>query len=219
MKLWILLAIVLLAACRREPVELETYYFQIKDVHLRIPGKYVWYFPSGLTFRDTRGCDREPLKCAQHPPGLTIQGISFQEQDFHTFEHYKEPTGFQGLSDILKIGLDESESLPKSYWLPNYVGTWNAEKRDPKNDIHGLQAYKSLKTGDDDVNYRHDFGGGAVLYMKCSGFSFPNPRCEVSEPWRGLLLRYEFTHRHLAEWQDLHQRLTNHLNSFVPALN
>jgi hypothetical protein len=207
------IGILCVSACK--PVELDTYYFQIKNVQLRIPAKYLYSFP-GPT--DGIECNSDRVNCAQQPPGLNVKGITFQAQDFRTFERYREPKGFQGLSDVLKIGLHEPESFHENDRLPNYAGTWDPEKRDPKNDIYGLQAYKSLKIGADDVNYRYDFGGGTVLHMTCKAFHMPNPHCEAIEPWHGLLLRYQFTHRHLAEWQDLHQRLTNHLNSFVSTL-
>lgn len=135
----------------------------------------------------------------------------FIEQDFHSFERYNETTGFQGMSDMVGFSINIPDS--RRHRLPNFSTAWNVENRDPKNDIYGLQTYKKISR--DDVNYRFDFKDGTTLLMTCKNFNMPNPGCEAITTWRGLQLSYHFRHRHLFEWQDLHQRLVKHFDSFV----
>lgn len=137
----------------------------------------------------------------------------FPEQDFLTFERYREPAGFQGLSDTLGYSVYAPEATARGDRLPNSADAWNKENRDPRNDNFGLAAYKN--NDGDKVNYRYEFADGTVLFMTCKNFSMPNPGCVASTTWRGLLLQFDFRHRHLAEWQDIVKRIKLQLNSYV----
>lgn len=206
MKRWIFLGLLCMTACKPQPLELETYYLQIKGVHLRMPAKYV-----GRAIKvSARTCREGGESCAQHPPGLVVQTIALIEQDFITFERYKAPP--TGLTDSIRIYLDDPDYLVSGK-LPNFAAVWNPENRDATNDIYGLSAYKNGTP--DAINYRYDFESGETLFMTCGSFGMPNPLCRVSTSWSGLLLRYDFTHGHLSEWRNLHQRITNHFNSLV----
>jgi hypothetical protein len=211
MKRWIFFGIFCMTACKPRPLELETYHLQIKDIYFRIPAKYISNYRNGIKVHADRSCKEAVEVCAQHPPGLSVRGIALFERDFKTFEQYKAPS--TGLSDYLTIDLDDPDSVRTGDKLPNFSQAWNPENRDATNDLYGLSAYKKVIR--DDVNYRYDFESGEVLFMTCKDFNMPNPGCSVSSSWRGLTLRYNFRSRHLHEWRDLHERITNHFNSFV----
>lgn len=207
----ICLALLCLTACRPEPLRLETYYLQINGLHLRIPGKYFSFPCLGVGVGEVTSCQSKYKKYGQQTPGLQVRSISLWQQDFNTLELYKDSG--QGLSDILEIGIYDPQAIRRGDWFPNFAEAWTSGNRDAKSDIYGLQAYKVMSR--DDVNYRHGFADGTVLLITCQSFDMPNPGCAATTNWRGLLVRYNFRHRHLVEWQDLHHRLAKHFNSFV----
>jgi len=216
MRKWIYLALTCLAACRPQPVELEFYYLRIEGVNLKVPSKYGPYLCQTLNRAERTQCNQELEKFAANPPGWGISDLHFLTQDFNTFERYRE-TDSQQLSDPVRIDLESASSLPKDRYLPNFPTAWASENRDIKNDAYGLSAYKSV--GRDDINYRHQLDDGTVLFITCKNFNLPNPFCEASTHWRGLVLRYKFTHRHLSEWRDIQTRLVRLLDSFTYTYN
>jgi len=216
MKKWIYLVLTCLVACRPQPVELESFHLKIEGIHLKVPSKYRPYLCETLYRAERTQCNKELEKFAANPPGWDVSDLYFLEQDFNTFERYRHPDD-QQLSDPVRIDLGPASGLSKDRYLPNFPKAWAPGNRDIKNDAYGLSAYKSVSR--DDINYRYQLDDGAVLFITCKNFNLPNPFCEVSTHWRGLALRYKFTHRHLSEWRVTQERLIKVLDSFVYAYN
>ena len=179
----------------------EVHYYQIKNLYLRIPFRFA---PWDLT--------AEQRYEAPKPPGLSVDGIYFREQDTKSFERFLDRgTGhiwFDLVDNEKRLkSLDLPRSLPKLAWEPT--------NRYSKNDVYGLMAFKNIRTSHDYLNYRYDFKSGDALFMSCTGFNFPRPNCHITTTWRGLQLRYMQSYSELNTWRDLHTRLTTHFDSFI----
>lgn len=202
------------AACKPKDLDMDTYYFQIKNIHLKIPAKYLHLACAGIGAPDIRSCNELLKTKANKEPGLPLPGLTFFEQNIRDFERYQESDGFKGLSNSLRIDLNDPDAIPKGRHLPSATATWAAEDRNPADDVYGLKAYVN-RVHKEEKAYRFEIEGGGVLLMACTAFNMPNPGCHVATYWRGLLLRYDFRLRHLGEWQDLHKRIVSHLDSFI----
>ena len=135
------------------------------------------------------------------------------EQDFKTFERYRMPENFKGLSDNLTLWVEAVDGRNEKARMPNFPHAWNDQNRDSAIDVSGLKGYGKIDR--DEANYSYKFEDGITLYMTCKNFNLPNPGCHVTTSWRSLSLNYDFRHRHLSDWRDIHQRITHHLNSFI----
>jgi hypothetical protein len=182
----------------------EIYYFQIKDLHLRIPQKYApWQYN-----------DAKLIKQASKPPGLRLDSIYFMEQDDKTLERFIGTGTNHIWFKLIETGLlngESSSEFPKSF--PK--SAWADSLRDSKNDLFSLKAFSTFNSRSDFLNYRYDFEDGQILYMSCTGFNFPRPICYVTTTWHGLRFEYMQSHINLSEWLSFYQQLTKHLNAFI----
>ena len=190
----------------------DFYYVNIQNLNLRIPGKYG---PIDVTRdRNLQGyCRSHFEECLSKKPGASAESFFFMEQDFKTFERYRMPENFKGLSDNLKLWVKAIDGRNEKVSMPNFPHAWDDQNRNSAKDIYDLKGYGKIDR--DDANYFYKFEDSNMLYITCNGFNLPNPGCYATTTWRGLSLNYVFRHRHLSEWRDIHQRITNHLNSFI----
>ena len=179
----------------------EFHYYQIKNLHLRIPFRFA---PWDLT--------AEKRYQAPKPPGLSVDGIYFREQDTKSFERFIDKNTGHIWFNLVDNGKGATPlDLP---WSHSKLA-WEPDNRNSKNDIYGLMAFRNVRTGDDYMNYRFNFMSGNALFISCTGFNFPRPICHITTTWRGLQLRYMQSYSELNEWRDLHTRLTTHFDSFI----
>lgn len=200
--LWFLMGVFMFTVfgCSPKNEPPKIYYFQIKNMQLRIPQKFapwdIW----------------DPNNQATKPPGLMLNKMYFEEQDVKTFERFLgRGTGhiWFNLVDLEKR--NEKFDFPRSFTSP----AWEEPNRDSKSDIHNLMAFQNTRSSDDYLNYRYDFKSGDKLFISCTSFNMPRPTCHITTTWRGLQLRYMQSYSDLSEWRELHARLIAHLDSFI----
>lgn len=178
--LWFLTGVLMFAlyGCSPKNEPPKIYYFQIKNMQMRITEKFapwdIW----------------DPKNLVNKPPGLPTDSLYFREQDTNTFERFLGQG--TGISTHIWFNLVDFEKRSEKFDFPRYLPShaWEPPNRDSKNDIYGLMAFKNTRSGDDYLNYRFDLKSGESLFMTCTGFNFPRPLCFVTTTWRGLQLQY-----------------------------
>lgn len=212
LKLWMLMPFALTACFNREAP--DPYYLQIKDIRLAVPKAYA---TSGVGV-DIAGHINEVRKIAAKKPG-------FKVDTFHMWLNGADATPWVksaqviGIADQMEVRLSNPDAV-RNTELPATIASRISlpELRRPKKDMSGLIAYEAINNSSEiSMNFIGQHEDGTSVAILCSGFHMPNPTCEASTLWRGLIVRYRFRYIYFSQWRAVHASLTSLLSSFVYA--
>jgi hypothetical protein len=206
-KIFWLLMLLSLAACKARVPTPDPFHMQINGVNLVIPKEYI---ESSLGIDSNQSRDEINAKAATLP-GINVESFItlIETKDLRP---WPKNNNKEDISKMTRLTLSFSDKN-KPFLDPKFLHEKILKsKRLIEKDVYNLNAYYFLS---DSIKYVSNENSENLTIISCGGFGLNNPTCRAITSWNELIVEFDFSYSNFSEWKSIQNKIFNLLKSFL----